>query len=261
MSGLVQFASVNQTASSAMIRALFGGVFMVAFVLCAAVYLHDRYHITKKLFFMTLAGIIVSVSIVMSALAVNTFASSTTGVLERRTADISLSVCGKEVGFKSSNPLSARFGGTRQYIADNRIVMQSVMADERVDASLGGLMSALGGSISAASLALPAQNITDNAQLSAFIKTSPSGQDYFELTSTAGCGDQPAILNTYVYKYSLSGGAYTQYRLTRPETYIFSVQDSEHGDCVVLEYGPPAAITAASCAGRPADYKLGGDLQ
>lgn len=252
---------MNASTTAAMTRSILGGAVMVVLILVVATFFHDRYHVTKKIFYTLLSTVIIAVSVLMFALALNTFGSSTTGLLERRTAELSVSVCGQQLEFQNNSVLSQRVGGTRLYIHNNQIVAQSVITNELTDASLGALAQSLGGSITASSLLLPRSAVQSTPALATYFKESPSGAPYLELTSTSECSSGPATLNTFIYRYMPLKNTFVQYHVLRPESYVFTANErGQKGDCVVIEFAKAAAITSTTCAGYPASFELGGDL-
>ena len=260
---ILLLASVNESTSTVMTRAVFGGALMIVAIVVGASQLHHRFHVTKKLFFTMLCTVIVAVTAVLVALTASILSASPSGVLERRTAQLSVSVCGQQLEFESNNVLSRRVGGPRLYEYQGEIVAQSVMVDERDDASLGGFVKSAGGSIAAGSLTLPTGAVKQTPALKEFTHVSPNSLSYLELSGQGECAASRAVLNVYAYRYLPAKKTFVQYRVLRPETYVFfsnSKGANEKGDCVVIEYAASAGITSKTCSGYPETYELGGDL-
>ncbi len=253
-------ASLNSTAAATMTRAIIGGVVMLGIILLGASLFHERYHVTKKMFYGALAASVVAVTSLLATFSLNLLNTSTTGILERRTARYYVSVCDEQLRFVSSNSLTKRVGGPRQYIYNDRMVMQSVFADERDDASLGGMIRSLGGSISTDVILIPINMIEATPQLETFEKESPLGRQYVEFSPRTGCGASEGALTVFVYKYDENKNQYTQYHVKDPASYVFSTNADEKQDCIVLLYGKSTTLTDQTCSGYPQQYQLGGEI-
>jgi hypothetical protein len=155
-------------------------------------------------------------------------------------ADIEIWNCGEELDLLDPQGfLSNKIGTpTLHEHNDKRIHLEGVVVETR-DASLGKFFQVIGGDLTKNSLIVP----TNDGKQSLI-----SGQQ---------CGDQPAEMQTFLYRVDESGDTYTQTKLADPAAHIIK-DDSQvpPGDCVIFEFDQPKQKTDKKCT----SWKVAEDL-
>jgi len=250
---MVYFATLNDTVAQYSYHVIVGTTFLLVGVLFLAHIFHDRFHLTKKYFFLLIASAVVFATIALLGGQFSLISASETNQLERRTARFALYVCGENIQLRPDGFLKGRLGNPRQYLVNNLIVTQTYVTED-ADVSFGSFMQAIGGSISSRIATVPASSdlLDTYPKLDGFIKSNPDGSKRLELNNGVPCDTQPSSLNVHAYRYDKDTKSYVQARLTRPEKFLLSEPSvADFQDCIVIDFSDYKDKTEQTCQGYP----------
>lgn len=241
------------------VRVLLGGIASITLLLLFASTIHHRYRFTKKAFFTVLSGVILSVTVALLVTNLRLLQLSADGSLVRKTAKIQIIACEQQVRIVPEGGILNQSTGdaSHQVFEDGTLQYIGYRTNERLDGSLGGFLQAMGGSITANSIALPLSSamedsISGNILLQKFVRTNPVGGKYLELRSGETCESTPSMVSVFAYEYSPTTHTYTQKRILRtPEEYQFGDNQFGEPECIVVIFGEPMERTTQSCNGYP----------
>lgn len=218
------------------------GLGAIALGLLAAMSLKAKKLTEKKkeiLFFSIVAATMIpTLFVIFSTVYLNTTSSS--GGPVHWHADIEIWACGSEINLRDPKGLSNKIGtATLHEHNDKRIHLEGLVM-ERPDANLGNFFKVIGGNVTGAALRVPTNE----------------GVVSFNTGQTCPTGEVGEV-QTFVYKTD-KDGFYTQEKITSPAEYILSPESTvPHGDCIMVEFGPPKEKTDNMCRSYVVAEKIG----
>jgi hypothetical protein len=230
-------------------------------VVVIASFLHDRFHVTKKLFYSGLVSVIIATTLALLATHVVQIGSSK-GSISRYEARLFLVACGQQIPFVPDSMFSRTAGSARFSIdASGRVVYQGYETDEEYDTSLTSFFNEVGGSISPNVLTLPYSmntrgGIADSTRIEQFLRQNPGGGNYLEFRSGDACDTAPSMVSVYIYRYDPISKLYNQQRISQLSEYRLSGSNPDHQDCVVVMFDQPSIRTTFTCGGFPSEEML-----
>jgi len=255
---LTTVASSNVASSLGTISVAVIGAAAIALLALVAVLMMTRRRLPRfKAPLFTLAVLItVATTLVASGITIAINLNSPTGGPVHWGADYQVWACGNQLNLRDPHGLvNDRIGSASLYEKnDGRIHYDGTPINLPDDASLGKFMQVVGGEISDSSLVVPLNDQdgftgtpTTPEQIQPYISTSSEGSAA-RFQNGQACGTDKAEVQTFVYTYDENAKTYTQTKLTHPATYELSHTDaSPPGDCVIVEFAPPADRTNHLC--------------
>lgn len=183
-------------------------------------------------------------------------------------AEVEFWACGSELELRDPSGLLSNKVGTSTYHEhnDKHIHLEGVVMNKDYDASLGKFLRVTGGYLSGGSLGVPlnedesswlvagenldgdTQGQMSSAQLSDFIVHGQTGP-VAEFSSSKSCGEKPAQLQVFAYKFNKADKTYSQTKLKDPENYVISEESSlgPPADCLIVEFDTSKDRTDKLC--------------
>ena len=251
--------TLSSSLSQYSVRVYLGGIVCILCILLVASVLHHRFKFTKRAFFGVISGIVLSVTATLLLINLQLISQSADNGLSKKTAKMSIFVCGQELSIRPESSLFASSSGdSRHKIYPNgSLEYLGYNTEPSTDGSLGSFFKAIGGSISSNVLAIPynqqtAETSVNQAILTKFVKTNPIGENYLELRSGEPCETTPSKVNVFVYEFNPNSKLFSKQRILEyPEQYILSDRPNDEQDCLVVTFGDPLTDTELTCKGYP----------
>lgn len=184
-------------------------------------------------------------------------------------ADFEVWACGNQLELRDPTGfLSNKIGtATLHEHDDQRIHLEGVAVEEKVDASLGKFMHVTGGAITDEAMVVPL-NADDQSDDNIFEdevdgdgpsntnaeQIDPYIIDDDELGKVAyfkdgdACGSTASEVQTFVYRYNKDDKTYEQTKIEKPQDFvIFQNPNVPPGDCIIFEFGPTREKTDKLC--------------
>ena len=182
-------------------------------------------------------------------------------------SDIEFWVCGTELELRDPHGTLSNKIGTATYHEhnDKRIHLEGVVVRKSEDATLNKFMRVSDGFVTHDAIGVPLndnaeewyisgnqldgdqQNLDNIAELANHVKQTDSGP-IMEFVNGQNCNDQPAELQTFVYRYDEATKTYRQNKLSDSSKYIMRDESVvPPGDCVIVEFDKPKARTNKLC--------------
>lgn len=262
------FASMDleKTISDISTTAVIGGSIALIVLIIIAIAFNTRMPKIKPFLFGLILLIVVGTTLTISGSTVYLNVKSATGGPVHWHADIEFWACDNELELRDPRgALSNKIGTpTLHEHNDKRIHLEGVPVTLPDDASLGKFMTVVGGEVNENSLVVPlndAKYFEDHPdELDGDGQAAPvpediqpyivSGNDgkYAKFVSGQTCGDQPAEVQVFAYRYDDKTKTYTQIKVEHPEHFEISHHSEvPPGDCVVFEFSPAKERTDKLC--------------
>jgi hypothetical protein len=241
-------------------RVLIGGVLSLLFVVLCAALFHQKYRETKKVLFVLVTTISLSVTLVLSAVNFQMKSISLDNGLYEVNGHVRIFACGQEIPFGQSGSLVNRSlgDGYRRINHKGEMKFFGYRDANRDSDGINAFIESIGGSLTDANLSLPVgeEMISDyesDVITKQFIRLSASGENYLEFTNGSSCGDgTAAALSLYAYAPEASGDTYVQRHIKEAiGSYRFESAGSTRPNCVIIEFGKPATQTDKTCRWFP----------
>lgn len=257
---------LEATISNLSTTAVLAGSAALIVLVLLAVLLNKRMPGIKPALFGLIIIVVMGVTLTISGGTIYLNVKSATGGPVHWHADIEFWACGNELELRDPHGvLSNKIGTpTLHEHNDKRIHLEGVPVSLPHDASLGKFMTVVGGEISSEALLVPLneQKYFEDAheeadgdgpgapqpeEVEPFIMTSKDGK-YAKFVNGEKCGDQPAEVQVFAYKYNRDDKTYRQTKVERPQDYQISpYSDVPPGDCVIFEFAPKKDRTDKLC--------------
>lgn len=243
---------------------LVASLLLVVLLVIASLVMQNKRHEALKtpLFIAITATIIIpSLLLIGSTVYINTISESG-GPVHWHT-DIEYWVCGQEIEIRDPYAFLSNKVGTSTYHEhdDKRIHLEGVVIEKEYDASLEKFMDVTGGSITSTSMVIPTNDYYiendidgdvprgDVETLRKFISKDADNRTILSVQNGQTCGsNQPAEVQTFLFRYNDNDDTYTQTKLQDPSEYIMRDESIvPPGDCLVVEFDVTKSSTDRLC--------------
>lgn len=224
-------------------------------------------HLKKPLFLIMATTLIGSTALLFgSTVYLNTRAESK-GPVHWHT-EVEFWACDTELELRNPHGLLSNKIGTATFHEhnDKHLHLEGVVVRKSEDASLQKFMRVTGGFLEREAIGIPLQedeaewyahgeqtdgdqqSLDATAQLKNYTRPTKEGP-VMELINGRSCGQQPAELQMFVYKFDKKSQTYRQEKVADPTTYVMSTDSSlgPPSDCVIVEFDRPKSRTNKLC--------------
>ncbi len=241
---------------------LVSAISLTILVLAAAITKNKFDHLRLPLFSLIAFVVIVATSVMFGSTVYLNMKSDSGGPVHWH-ADFEIWACGVQLELRNpSGFLSNKIGTpTLHEHDDQRIHLEGVVVDEKVDASLGKFMRVIGGSLSNSNVIVPlADEILEDEVdgdkvdprgqelINQYIRSDSFGKKIFIAEKGNTCDGEYSEPQTYVYRYNGDNKTYSQTKLSDHAAYV--IRDESvvpPGDCIIIEFGPVRDTTDKLC--------------
>lgn len=257
---------LEKTISDLSITAVVAGAVALVLLVGLAVFMNKRWPGFKPILFSLIVIITLGTTFTISGGTIYLNLNSATGGPVHWHTDFEIWACNNELELRDPHgALSNKIGTpTLHEHNDKRIHLEGVPVELPHDASLGKFMNVVGGEIADSSLVIPLNDDKyfeghheevdgDGSATPApedvqpYILTGKDGK-YAKFVNGDTCGEQPAEVQVFVYRYNQQDKTYKQTKIDHPANYELSHHsDVPPSDCVIIEFAPQKDHTNKLC--------------
>lgn len=245
---------------------MFSAIALTVLVILAAL-LKDKYPRLKLPLFSLIASIMAASTLYMAASTVYLNVKSDSGGPVHWHADFETWVCDSQIELRDPTGfLSNKIGTSVLHEHDDqRIHLEGVVVDDKVDASLGKFFHVVGGAVTAEALVAPlnapdkglyfedeidgdGENPSNLQAIEKFVVQDEEGP-YVRLEDGQTCNDgREGDVQVFAITLNEDGDSYTQRKLENPRDYVITDDPNvPPGDCIIFEFGPTRDRTDKLC--------------
>ncbi len=262
------FANLETQVTTLGMRTVFYAIIILAIATVMALLFKDKVPRLKLPLFLVMATTLIGSTLILfgSTIYLNT-KSESKGPVHWHT-EVEFWACGSELELRDPHGVLTNKIGTATYHEhnDKHLHLEGVVVRKADDASLKKFMQVTGGYLTNNSIGVPlnedestwyaqgeqtdgdTQSLDNISQLRSYVKQSGE-VPVMELKDGQRCGDKPAQLQVFVYRFNKANKSYGQERFLNPTEYVMSEESSlgPPSDCVIVEFDVPKARTNKLC--------------